>query len=499
MYPYSGCEEDGDDGYDRVSSGEVIHDPYTGQTFEALESPMPLPGLRQEGIQPSQLKYINPMLLHLSGGYNHHAPPPSRKETEQPVSALAGGNALGPGFYNKFIQSRVKGLAAQGMAGNKHGLWEDEGEDAYIGEQPAGYRGFQPVEHPDVARIQPGPVDTAKEQDLNGYVHNPATQPVDLVQQDAFTAKMVTRKDRAHVVDRPAVPAAYIEDVTVIPVAYNRAGGKRRHMTRTYITPGYLGVSKATAPAAGTRAWKKTEGARRATLNLGAHHPAAKVPVAGIRGGARKPKGAHPDAAVTAPPQPAAPGDHALKRVDVSWPEVRPAVPAVIPSAGVVKATPEEIRRTLKLASVEESFAVVAELASVSARAAPQTQAAPSVRTGRGDSHAARAPSTEVEQARVPATDAPRDTQRATMAAAARAGGAEREGEGRALLGAETGVQQHRGVHVDLVPARGQVPVQAGGSQADRPSAFTLRGKMTEPTAAPVFENPRSYNEPRHY
>ena len=180
---------------DLISTG-FLANPYTGQEYELFENQLP-PGDTDRSIPKSQLQHINPRLLHMQGGYNHHKPPPSRKEQDgsvfSPVSINSGGNVFGPQLYTKAINDRQKDMIIRSTFNNRHG--DQVIEPEFAKERPANYFGYVPVAH-----FNPYVPPT---NEPNGYYVPPhEVIGVDTRKREQYTGAMFNNKPRVHVKDR---------------------------------------------------------------------------------------------------------------------------------------------------------------------------------------------------------------------------------------------------------------------------------------------------------
>lgn len=178
-----------------ISTG-VLANPYTGEEYECFENQLPPPDT-DRSISKSQLKNINPRLLHLQGGYNHHHPPPPKTEQEgsvfAPVSARGGPNPFGPQLYTTPINDRLRDIVIRSTYNNRNG--DQVCEPALAKERPVNRYGLVP-------RIQFYPY-LAPTNNLEGsYQSPPEVIGVDTRKREEYTGIVFNTKPKPQLKDR---------------------------------------------------------------------------------------------------------------------------------------------------------------------------------------------------------------------------------------------------------------------------------------------------------
>lgn len=125
----------------KIGTGIMVNH-ITGEMYETFEEQLPPPNTTKGEITAKQLQKINPKLLHLTGGYNHHQPPPKRKEVHNTAFVKGGANPFGDQAYTEGRRSMLERIAKQNTWGNKDG--EYAVERGPVGEKPYGYFGLVP-------------------------------------------------------------------------------------------------------------------------------------------------------------------------------------------------------------------------------------------------------------------------------------------------------------------------------------------------------------------
>ena len=173
-----------------ISTG-ILANPYTGEEYECFENQLP-PPTTDRSLLKSQLKHINPRLLQIQGGYNHHCPPPRKTEQDgsvfSPVSAHNGPNPFGPQLYTKYVNDRLKDMAIRSTYNNRNG--DQVVEPELPKERPANKFGLVPrlrflpylVPTNDLEGAYQAPpevigVDTRRREEYTGIVYNTKPKP----------------------------------------------------------------------------------------------------------------------------------------------------------------------------------------------------------------------------------------------------------------------------------------------------------------------------------
>ena len=173
-----------------VSTGRLLNS-YLGQDFETFENQLPPPNT-DKSMARSQFEKVNPRLVWINGGYNHHNPPP--RKTEQPgdvfnpVSALGGSVAFGSrNLYDPVVTSRAKMYAKSDLFNNRDGNYPQTPDIAR--EPPQGFVGY--VQRDRYLTNLPA----TQEIDMRGWM--PASQDLnpDLTKREEYTGEFCVRKN----------------------------------------------------------------------------------------------------------------------------------------------------------------------------------------------------------------------------------------------------------------------------------------------------------------
>ena len=178
-----------------ISTG-ILSNPYTGQEYEIFENQLP-PGTTDRSLSKSQLNNINPRLVQLQGGLNHHNPPASKIEQDgsvfKPVSIVGGSNPFGPQLYTKQINDRQMDIIARSTYNNRGG--DQVIEPAFAKERPANRYGYVPI-------IRQLPYLVPTNQIEGHYISPPAVTNVDTRKREQYTGIHFNTKPRVHVKNR---------------------------------------------------------------------------------------------------------------------------------------------------------------------------------------------------------------------------------------------------------------------------------------------------------
>lgn len=178
-----------------ISTG-ILANPYTGQEYEIFENQLP-PGNTDRSLSKSQLKNINPRLLQLQGGFNHHNPPPSKIEQDgsvfKPVSIVGGSNPFGPQLYTKQVNDRLMDLMTRSTYDNRNG--DQVIEPALAKERPANRYGYVPI-------IRPLPYVVPTNQLEGHYIPPAEVMNVDTRKREQYTGVNFNMKPRPYVKNR---------------------------------------------------------------------------------------------------------------------------------------------------------------------------------------------------------------------------------------------------------------------------------------------------------
>lgn len=173
-----------------VSTGRLLNS-YLGQDFETFENQLPPPNT-DKSMSRLQFEKVNPKLVWINGGYNHHNPPPRKTEQSgdvfRPVSALGGSVAFGSrNLYDPVVTSRVKMYAKSDLFNNRNGDYPQTPEIAR--EQPQGFVGYVQRDR------HPNNLPATQEIDMRGWM--PISQDLnpDLTKREEYTGEFCVRKN----------------------------------------------------------------------------------------------------------------------------------------------------------------------------------------------------------------------------------------------------------------------------------------------------------------
>lgn len=218
-----------------ISTGKLVNT-YSGEVYETFENQLPPPDTNRNVMLKTQFEKINPRLLHLTGGYNWHNPPPRRKEQSgevfHPVSARGGASAFGSNLYDAQVTQQLKQFASRDIYNNQDG--NQVVEPSMYGDKPQGYFGLVP-------RVRYSPfLPATQELDLKGRVQAPEALNPDLRKREQYTGEFFARKANL-LVDRAINPNTLlngVEAVSQIPIASDHVG--KFGQCRTYIQPAFI-------------------------------------------------------------------------------------------------------------------------------------------------------------------------------------------------------------------------------------------------------------------
>jgi hypothetical protein len=218
-----------------ISTGKLVNT-YSGETFETFENQMPPPTTNKGAALQTQFKHLNPRLLHLTGGFNWHNPPPRKREQPgsvfNPVSARGGASAFGSTFYDEEVRKQAQMYASRDVFNNRDG--NQVVEPSMNGDKPHGYFGLVPRN-----RFQPF-VPATQELDTHGRITSPENLNPDLRKREQYTGQVFSRKSNV-LVTRASMPNTLINGVEAaaeIPITSDRPGTFGH--TQIYITPAFF-------------------------------------------------------------------------------------------------------------------------------------------------------------------------------------------------------------------------------------------------------------------
>ena len=217
----------------KISTGKLVNT-YTGETFETYENQLPPPNTTKGHLPEFQLKQINPRLLWANGGYNHHNPPPRKKEVPgyvfNPVSARGGATAFGEQTYSGEIRKQQQVITMRDIYNNRDG--DQVVEPSLNGERPQNMFGLVP-------RIRYTPyIAPTNELTRGSYRPNPETQNADLRCREEHTGAHFSRKDPLLVRDRAMYPTTFVngvEAITLAPITSDHIGSQRAGQPQSYV------------------------------------------------------------------------------------------------------------------------------------------------------------------------------------------------------------------------------------------------------------------------
>jgi hypothetical protein len=257
-----------------ISTGKLVNT-YTGELFETFENQLPPPNTTKGHIPGYQLKQINPRLLWANGGYNHHKPPPRKKEQPgyvfNPVSARGGSTAFGEQTYTGEIRKQQELINMRDLYNNRNG--NQVVEPSMIGERPAGFFGLVP-------RFRTNPyINPTNELDMRDYTFIPENQNPDLRKREQYTGAHYARKDPVLVHQREVYPTSFVngvQAVTLIPITTDHTGPMRSDMEQSYIGVPYLEGGGDTMPPVELNKKRLSDGRTERTVAGPAQEGAAK-------------------------------------------------------------------------------------------------------------------------------------------------------------------------------------------------------------------------------
>ena len=217
-----------------ISTGTLVNS-YTREIHETFENQLPPPNTTKGVIPAYQLKQPNTRLLHSQGGFNHHNPPPRKKEQPgyvfNPVSARGGSNPFGDATYSNKILARLKEQASRDIFNNRNG--DQVVIPSMNGERPKNKFGL-------VDRVRYMPyVPPTNELDRRGWVSIPEDQNTNLTKREQYTGQWFKRKDPV-LVTRDVYPNTFvngIEAISWIPINSEHSGPQRSDQEQRYIPP----------------------------------------------------------------------------------------------------------------------------------------------------------------------------------------------------------------------------------------------------------------------
>jgi len=223
-----------------VISVGIMSNPYTGELTEIFQDQMPGPTTVKGQMLESQLQHPNPKLIAMSGGFNHHNPPP--RKTEQPgyvfnpVSVRGGSTPFGSQVYAPIVQREMTARTSRDVYNNRDG--ELPLEQGFAREQPHGYIGYVP-------RIRFNPyVPPTQELEYGDYYPPMQDQPTDLTKREQYTFESFAYKDPALVTDRLQYANQNVNgtDATASsPTDAEHTGPQRSDWVNSYVGP--IGIS----------------------------------------------------------------------------------------------------------------------------------------------------------------------------------------------------------------------------------------------------------------
>ena len=135
----------------KVSTGVMVN-PYTGEMFETFENTLP-PPTTDKSLAPQTFEVVNPRLLQMQGGFNHHAPQRTKVEVSNALPDESHGpNVWGDQLYENFRGNRMREIAAREVWMNRNGDFPSPDADGsstgyaagFAREKPAGFLGLNP-------------------------------------------------------------------------------------------------------------------------------------------------------------------------------------------------------------------------------------------------------------------------------------------------------------------------------------------------------------------
>jgi hypothetical protein len=221
-----------------ISTG-ILYNTYTGESYETFENQLPPPNTIKGQIPDYQLQQINPRLLHLNGGYNHHNPPPRKQEllseSFNPVDIKGGSNPWGSQLYTAQIRDEMQKMVSRDIYNNRDGDYAVE--PSMNGDKPQGYIGLVP-------RNQYRPyIPPTQEINMEGRMQTAENLNPDLTKREQYTGEVFSRKAHVLVTNRAVIPNQLIngvEAVAQIPIATEHSNTERSVLVQAYITPAFI-------------------------------------------------------------------------------------------------------------------------------------------------------------------------------------------------------------------------------------------------------------------
>ena len=210
--------------------------PYTGETYETFENHLPPPNTTKGQFQESQLKHINPRLLHLTGA---HDPTLRKREHDGDVFKHGGANPWGMQMYGTEVRNQLQSLVVRDVYNCRDGDYAVE--PSFHGDKPVGYTGLVPQNH-----FRPY-VQPTQELDTRGRMQSSETMNADMRKREQHTGEVFSRKTHALVTNRAVLPDTGVVAVAQIPIA--TADTQRGTTMQAYITPAFLDGATATIHA----------------------------------------------------------------------------------------------------------------------------------------------------------------------------------------------------------------------------------------------------------
>ena len=221
-----------------ISTG-ILYNTYTGEAFETFENQLPPPNTTKGQMADYQLQQINPRLLYMNGGYNHHNPPPRKQEllseSFNPVDIKGGSNPWGPQLYSAQVRDEMQKMASRDIYNNRNGDYAVE--PSMHGDKPQGYFGLVP-------RNQYRPyIPPTQEINMEGRMQTAENLNPDLTKREQYTGEVFSRKAHVLVANRAVIPNQLIngvEAVAQIPITTEHGNTERSILVQAYITPAFI-------------------------------------------------------------------------------------------------------------------------------------------------------------------------------------------------------------------------------------------------------------------
>lgn len=191
-----------------VSTGKISNG-YLGQEFEVFENAIPPPDTDKSMLK-FQLNQPNPKLVWINGGYNHHNPPPRKREQPgevfNPVSVKGGSVPFGSrNVYDPVVSEKMKMYGKRDIFNNRDG--DLPVEPSLNGERPYGFVGLVPRD-----RYLPH-LPATQELDKRGWMSISEDLNPDLTKRENYTGETFTRKP--HLSTEYAGPVGLMNGVEV--------------------------------------------------------------------------------------------------------------------------------------------------------------------------------------------------------------------------------------------------------------------------------------------